>query len=155
MASSWILASMKMITSGKGQPQFWADGAPKTLHTAQGDFADISRRVCRCVGRLSSLKSSSSEQPSAVRPLNDHKAGDHEPHGLQGPKALGGTPWRSDGDGVRRCYHLVLAEMLGITSEMDSCPPPGEAGDDNDDYGPDFIRPINQAPNTNITTKLG
>ena len=40
----------------QGQPQYWADGTPKTLHVAQGDFADISRRVCRCVDRLSSLK---------------------------------------------------------------------------------------------------
>ena len=40
----------------------------------------------------------------------------------------------------------VLAEMLGITSEMDSCHPQGEAGDDIDDYGPDFVSPINQAP---------
>ena len=33
-----------------------------------------------------------------------------------------------------------------LLSEMDSCPPQGEAGDDIDDYGPDFIRPVNQAP---------
>ena len=33
---------------------------------------------------------------------------------------------------------------------MDSCPPQGEAGDDIDDSGPDFIRPINQ-----VTTKHG
>ena len=54
----------------------------------------------------------------------------------------------------------VLAEMLGIISEMDSCPPQGEAGDDIDDYGPDFIRPTSFARstrprNTNITTKHG
>ena len=40
----------------QGQPQYWADGTPKTLHTAQGDFGEITRRVCRCVDRLSSLK---------------------------------------------------------------------------------------------------
>ena len=40
----------------QGQPQYWADGTPKTLHVAQGDFADISRRVCRYVDRLSGLK---------------------------------------------------------------------------------------------------
>ena len=49
----------------------------------------------------------------------------------------------------------VLAEMLGIASEMDSCLPQGEAGGDIDD-GPDFIRPVNHRPrNTNITTKHG
>ena len=35
--------------------------------------------------------------------------------------------------------------MLGITSDMDYCPPQGEAGDDIDDYGPDFMA-VNDAP---------
>ena len=50
---------------------------------------------------------------------------------------------------VITCYREddnVLAEMLGITSQMDSCPPQGEAGDDIDDYGPDFITPIHNGP---------
>ena len=29
---------------------------------------------------------------------------------------------------------------------MDSCPPQGEAGDDIDDYGPDFISVVQNAP---------
>ena len=48
------------------------------------------------------------------------------------------------------CCHreddYVIAEMLGITSDMDYCPPQGEAGDDIDDYGPDFISVVNDAP---------
>ena len=41
----------------QGQPQYWADGTPQTLHVAQGNFADISKRVvCRCIDRPSSFK---------------------------------------------------------------------------------------------------
>ena len=50
---------------------------------------------------------------------------------------------------VITCYREddhVLVEMLGITSDMDSCPLQGEAGDDVDDYGPDFISVVQNAP---------
>ena len=40
----------------------------------------------------------------------------------------------------------VLAEMLRITGDLDSCPSQREAGDDIDDYGPDFISVVQNAP---------
>ena len=64
-AGDTLLVDVLIFWSGSGlagrcgvflDPQLWADGTPKTLHTAQGDFSDISRHVCRCVDRLSSLK---------------------------------------------------------------------------------------------------
>ena len=45
----------------------------------------------------------------------------------------------------RREDDHVIAEMLGITSDLDCRPPQGEAGDDIDDYGPDFISAIKDA----------
>ena len=36
--------------------QNWPDGTPKTLHTAQGNFPDIAKCVCRCLDKLSSLR---------------------------------------------------------------------------------------------------
>ena len=39
-----------------GQVDTWPDGTPKTLHTAQGSFPKIAKRVCRCIDKLSSLR---------------------------------------------------------------------------------------------------
>ena len=45
----------------------------------------------------------------------------------------------------RREDDHAVAEMLEITSDMDNCPPQGAAGDDIDDYGPDFISVVKDA----------
>ena len=38
-----------------GQVDTWPGGTPKTLHTAQGSFPEIAKRVSRCIDKLSSL----------------------------------------------------------------------------------------------------
>ena len=47
----------------------------------------------------------------------------------------------------------VLAEVAGISGDIDYCSPHEDAGDDIDDYGPDFISAVKNAPAYEHRTK--
>ena len=102
------------------------------VHIGRGQYlkADDPALVKKEGATLTGQPSSSSARPSAVRPLPTITKQEIMSHTVfRAPNRLGihhGEAMQTEFEDVITCYRdndKVLAEMLGITSEMDSCPP--------------------------------